>query len=61
MQRRGISEEQVESAIRDPDATRPAHKKRRRRFEKRISAKRRLAVVVEDAPDRFIVVAVWWM
>ncbi len=55
MQERGLSKQQVESVLRRPDTIRRA-KGGRLRFEKELSRKRRLAVIVKETPDWLIVI-----
>ena len=61
MQQRGISKEQVAQVLRRPQANRSARREGAKRLERRLSAKRRLAVIVEET-DRFIrIVSAFWM
>ena len=57
MYSRGISREQVERVVRNPDVIRPAKKTKYKLFEKRLSVKGRLTVVVEETTDTLIVVS----
>jgi len=62
MVQRGVSQEQVELAVEEPDVARPTKTARwRRRLEKRVSRKRRLVVIVEERPAAVHIVTVFWM
>lgn len=60
MEQRGIKEEQIEEALRDPDISMPTHNKRRRRVMKKIGSKT-LDVIYEPKSENKIVLvtAVW--
>ena len=51
LRKRGISEAQVEGVVKKPDVRRDAKRKGAVRLEKRISARKRLVVIVEEAKD----------
>jgi hypothetical protein len=57
---RGISRQQVEVVLRRPDAIRRAKISAYKRFEKRISRRRRLAVIAEETSDSLIVITSFW-
>ncbi|MHC4698695.1 MAG: DUF4258 domain-containing protein [Planctomycetota bacterium] len=59
MRRRGVTTEQVELAIRQPDAARPAKRPGATRFEKRLSARRRVIVIAEEDSRSFWVITAW--
>ena len=59
MRRRGISEIQVERAIREPDVVRPARRQGAQRFEKRLSKRRRLTVIAEVEKRETWVITAW--
>ena len=61
MRQRSISEDQVEEAILSPDHTRKARRRGARRVEKRISTRRRLAVIIEEAPDFIRILTAFWV
>lgn len=61
MQGRGISEDQIERAVRSPDVSRPARREGCRRLEKRFSRRRRLAVIVEPTRGFIRVISAFWM
>jgi len=48
LMQRGIRPEQVEQAVRRPDASRPARRQGAKRLEKKLSARRRLIVIAEE-------------
>ena len=58
MRRRGIDESQVMAAITHPDTVRSAKRAGALRFEKRLSPRRRLAVIAEeDASSIWVITA----
>ena len=57
---RDISRDQVSKAIRRPDVVRRA-KRQRRQYEKELSRKRRLAVIVEEESDTIWVITAFWI
>lgn len=59
MHRRGITVEQVERAIREPDAIRPAKRPEAKRYDKRLSSRRRVTVIVEEDARAFWVITAW--
>ena len=61
MNQRGISREQVAEVVRKPQANRPAKRVGARRLESRFSARRRLAVIVENQSDHIGIISAFWM
>ena len=61
MSQRGISREQVAEVVRKPQANRPAKREGVRRLESRFSARRRLAVIVENGPYCIEIISAFWM
>ena len=61
MNQRGISREQVVEVVRKPQANRPAKRPDAKRLEARFSARKRLAVIVEDETDCIYVISAFWM
>ena len=61
MQDRGVSCDQVGKVVRRPTENRPAKRKGARRLEKRISVKKRLAVIVEEEKDFIRIVTAFWI
>jgi hypothetical protein len=59
MNQRGISRQQVESAVRNPDVQRPARRPGAIRLERRLSSSRRINVIVEEEKTFIRVVTVW--
>ena len=61
MQERGISKQHVEKAVRAPDQVREAKNKGARRFEKKISSRRRIAVIAGESDREFEVITAFWL
>jgi hypothetical protein len=61
MNRRGVSQEQVEAIVDRPDCARKAKRPGARKLEKRLSTRRRLAVIIEEADGYVRVVTAYWM
>ncbi len=59
MSRRGISKEQVEQVLLQPDSTRPAKRPGAKRFEKVFSSRRRITVIAEEDTRSFWVISTW--
>ena len=60
MAQRGVTSTHVASALRNPDAERPAKRKDARRFEKVISKRRRVVVIASESASDFWVISAWW-
>ena len=61
MQKRGISQEQVEDVVKNPDKAGSAKRKGSRRLEKQMSRRRRLAVILEETDEFYRIVTAWWV
>lgn len=61
MNQRGISTDQVERSVRSPDQERRATREGAIRFEKRLSNRRRLAVIADEESTLIRVVTAFWM
>ncbi len=61
MQDRGVSREQVAKTVRRPSANRPARREGATRLERKMSARKRLVVIVEEEKDFIRVVSVFWL
>jgi hypothetical protein len=61
MQQRGVSRDQVLKAVRDPHRSRTPKRAGARRFERKFSSKRRLAVIADETSSQIIVISVFWM
>jgi len=59
MRRRGINETQVEQTIREPTSVRSAKRPGAKRFERKISARKRLVVIAEESNDSYWVITAW--
>jgi len=60
MRKRGISEEQVEKVILNPEVSRPAKREGARHVEKAFSKSRRLIVIAEFETDFVRVITAMW-
>ena len=60
MQNRGVSTQQVQKVVRNPDGQNSARNPAYIVLEKRISARRRLAVVIEEFDTSIDAVSVMW-
>ena len=61
MQQRAVSRDQIEACVTKPDLMRPARSVGARRFEKQLSRKKRLAVVIEEHDAYIRVITAWWI
>ncbi len=61
MQERGVSRDQVKRTVHRPLANRPARRDGARRLEQKMSARKRLAVIVEEDKGFFRVVSAFWL
>lgn len=59
MNKRGIDDRQVEEAIYHPDAVRPAKRDGARRYEKKLSKRRRVRVIAEETDSEIWVITAW--
>ena len=61
MYERDISREQVKAVLKHPDQVRRARSRGRLRFEKRVSRRKRLVVIVQETSDTLWVISVFSM
>lgn len=60
MGQRGVSERDVEQAVRRASKVRPARRPDAKRFELQVSKSRRIVVIAAERPRWFWIVSVWW-
>jgi hypothetical protein len=61
MMERGVSRELIESVVERPDTSRPARRPGAKRWEKRFSKQRRLAIIAEESATEIWVITAFWM
>ena len=61
MEQRGIKEEQIKSALHNPDVTMPTHDKRRKRVMKKIGSKTLDVIYEPKSEDKIVLVTVAWI
>ncbi len=61
MQDRGVSREQVTKTVRRPSTNRLARREGAKRLERKLSKRKRLAVIVEEEKDFIRVVSAFWL
>ena len=61
IQRRGISKTLTTMTVRNSDTERPARRADARRFEKKLSRRRRLVVIAVEHRSHLLIITAFWM